>query len=118
MSNTGGHNAASPSIHWWFEFAKKKGNCNTRLSISPISQSRRRNVFWWRVFEVKYFEYTLSPGHAGKGCREAASKHLIWTAELCRVPQFDGISLWVTHTREAPNVGIRFRVFDLNSRRS
>ena len=40
------------------------------------------------------------------------------SAELCRLPQFDGISLRVMQTSEAPNVGIRFRVFDLNSCRS
>ncbi len=45
-------------------------------------------------------------------------KHLMWSAELCRLPQFDGISLRVMQTSEAPNMGIRFRVFDLNSCRS
>ena len=43
---------------------------------------------------------------------------LIWSAELRRLPQFDGISLRVMQTSEAPNVGISFRVFDLNSCRS
>src|SRR5215472_6849788 len=42
----------------------------------------------------------------------------MWSAELWRLPQFDGISLRVMQTSEAPNVGIRFRVFDFNSCRS
>src|SRR6516165_12286188 len=42
----------------------------------------------------------------------------MWSAELGRLPQFDGISLRVMQTSEAPNVGIGFRVFDLNSCRS
>src|SRR5215831_12670171 len=42
----------------------------------------------------------------------------MWSAELCRLPQFDGISLRVMQTSEAPNARIRFRVFDLNSCRS
>ena len=43
---------------------------------------------------------------------------LMWSAELCRLPQFDGISLRVMQTSEAPNAWIRFRVFDFNSCRS
>ena len=38
--------------------------------------------------------------------------------ELCGLPQFDGISLRVMKTSEAPNAGVRFRVFDLNSCRA
>src|SRR5215472_5738128 len=42
-------------------------------------------------------------------------KHLMWSAELCRLPQLDGISLRVMQTSEAP-VGIRLRVnLNLNS---
>jgi len=31
----------------------------SRLSISPMSQSRRRKIVRWRVFEVKHSQYTL-----------------------------------------------------------
>src|SRR5215469_12532608 len=63
-----------------------------------------------------------SPSSTGSGLmgweESCVGKHLVWGAELCRLPQFDGISLRVMKTSEATNVGIRFRVFDLNSCRS
>ena len=31
----------------------------SRLSISPMSQSRRRKIVRWRGFEVKHSQYTL-----------------------------------------------------------
>lgn len=37
-----------------------------RASRSQISQSRRRKVVWWRVFEVKLSQYTLSQPAAPK----------------------------------------------------
>ena len=43
---------------------------------------------------------------------------VMWSAELCRLPQFDGIPLRIIQTSEAPDVGVGFRVFNLNSRRS
>jgi hypothetical protein len=42
----------------------------------------------------------------------------LYGIRLCRLPQFDGISLRVMQTSKAPNLGKRFRVFDLNSCRS
>src|SRR5215470_11571229 len=64
----------------------------------------------------------MSPVKARTISRSAAEscigKHLMWSAELGRLPQFDGISLRVMQTSEAPNVGIGFRVFDLDSCRS
>jgi len=39
--------------------AGKIARNNARLSIS---QSRRRELLFWRVFEVKYFQYTLFAG--------------------------------------------------------
>jgi len=38
----------------------------SRLSISPMSQSRRRKIVRWRGFEVKHSQYTLCIIH----CRD------------------------------------------------
>jgi hypothetical protein len=84
-----------------------------------------------QVAGASYYSYVIDPltgnppvgaflWENGKMIRRESpwGKHLMWSAELCMLPQFDGISLRVMQTSEAPNVGIRFRVFDLNSCRS
>ena len=48
------------------ELAEGKREAEARLPIFPISQSRRRKVVWWRVFEVKLSQYTLSQQAAPK----------------------------------------------------
>ncbi len=70
-----------------------------------------------RLIPLLYFSWITSgwPVIRQESC---IGKHLMWSAELCRLPQFDGISLRVMQTSEAPNVGIRFRVLDLNPCRS
>jgi hypothetical protein len=68
------------------------------------------------VIPVSQVDTTGTTGNLHRALHRKALN--VGGAELGRLPQFDGISLRVVQTGEAPNIGIRFRLCNLNTCRS